>query len=279
MARRIRSAAVGVVFVVAMFFLTDFFPYVMNLLIAGVCIWAICEIFAALDVFRIYPIVVPTLAYAAAQPLLCGTMLGNVASGEVAFYVYSLLLFILMIFQHKKIAFKDVAVVYSMVVLITASLTRVVSMFQSDPENGLFYVVVCLGIPWFADGGAYFAGSFFGKHRLCPEISPKKTIEGVIGGVVCGVGMMMVVNLVFDLWLFTGGVHANYLNMILLALIGSGISVFGDLCFSLVKRGCHIKDFGNVLPGHGGVLDRFDSVIFVVPVIYLFIQYLPLIGA
>ena len=91
--------------------------------------------------------------------------------------------------------------------------------------------------------------------------------------------MMMVVNVVFEQWLFEGGVSADYLNMALLALIGSAISVFGDLCFSLVKRGCHIKDFGNVLPGHGGVLDRFDSVIFVVPVVYLFVQYLPLIRA
>lgn len=274
MARRIRSAAVGILFVVAVFFLTDYFPFVINLLFACVCVWAICEIFAAMDIFRIYPVVAVTLAYAAAQPLLCGT-----GFEELAFYVYSLLLFIIMIFVHKKIAFKDIAVVYSMVVLITASLSRAIAMYQADPENGLYYVVVCLGIPWFADGGAYFAGSFWGKHKLCPDISPKKTIEGVFGGLVCGVAMMMAVNFVFEQWLFVGDVHANYLNMALLALIGSAISVFGDLCFSLVKRGCHIKDFGNVLPGHGGVLDRFDSVIFVVPVIYLFIQYLPLVGA
>ena len=274
MARRIRSAAVGILFVVAVFFVTDYFPYVMNLLFACICVWAMCEIFAAMDIFRIYPVVAATLAYAASQPMLCGT-----GFEEVAFYVYSLLLFIIMIFVHKRIAFKDIAVAYSMAVLITASLTRVVAMYQADPVNGLYYVVVCLGIPWFADGGAYFAGSFFGKHKLCPDISPKKTTEGVIGGLVCSVAMMMVVNVVFEQWLFEGGVSADYLNMALLALIGSAISVFGDLCFSLVKRGCHIKDFGNVLPGHGGVLDRFDSVIFVVPVVYLFVQYLPLIRA
>lgn len=111
---------------------------------------------------------------------------------------------------------------------------------------------------------AYFVGYAIGKHKLCPNLSPKKTIEGAIGGVAGSVVFNLIFSLIvleeFPLWL------------ILFSVIGSVVSQFGDLSASLIKRKLGIKDYGNLIPGHGGILDRFDSVLFVAPVLYIFIN-------
>ena len=116
-----------------------------------------------------------------------------------------------------------------------------------------------------------------GKNKLCPEISPKKTIEGVIGGVAVCVFSLILIGLLFNNLMFYNRYRINYILLIFMGIIGSLVSALGDLCFSAIKRSCHIKDFGNVIPGHGGILDRFDSVIFVVPYVYLFLKLFPVI--
>ena len=126
---------------------------------------------------------------------------------------------------------------------------------------------------WIADAGAYFVGSFFGKTKLCPEISPKKTVEGAIGGMVVNMLVLVLIGWIYEL-LFPADV--NYISMLLIGFGSSVISILGDLSFSLIKRSCNIKDFGQVIPGHGGILDRFDSVIFVSPLIYYICLWLPL---
>ena len=121
--------------------------------------------------------------------------------------------------------------------------------------------------------GAYFVGSFFGKTKLCPEISPKKTVEGAIGGMVVNMLVLVLIGWIYEL-LFPADV--NYISMLLIGFGSSVISILGDLSFSLIKRSCNIKDFGQVIPGHGGILDRFDSVIFVSPFVYYICLWLPL---
>ena len=132
---------------------------------------------------------------------------------------------------------------------------------------------------WVADAGAYFAGTFFGKHKLCPNISPKKTIEGAIGGVVVDVLVMLLCGVLFTELYYQGQAKADYLVLFIIGFFGAALSILGDLSFSIIKRSCHIKDFGQVIPGHGGILDRFDSVIFTAPFVYLLVSFLPLAGA
>lgn len=139
----------------------------------------------------------------------------------------------------------------------------------------MFYVIIAVFAAWVSDVGAFAAGSLWGKHKLCPSISPKKTVEGLIGGFVLNIAAMLVFGLVFS-WSYGGTVPVNYLTLGLIGLFGSALSVVGDLSFSLIKRSCHIKDFSNILPGHGGILDRFDSVIFVAPFVLLLVQVLPI---
>ena len=132
-------------------------------------------------------------------------------------------------------------------------------------QFGLASVILALSSAWIADTGAYFAGTFLGKHKLCPEISPKKTVEGFFGGIVTDVVVMVIFALIYSL---IAHAHVHYLWLIFIGIVCAVISVLGDLSASVLKRQQGIKDFGNIMPGHGGVMDRFDSVLFTVPAFY-----------
>ena len=140
-------------------------------------------------------------------------------------------------------------------------------------ENGVFLVVAPFVMAFLTDCGAYFVGCAFGKHKLCPIISPKKTVEGLIGGILGGIVGMIVYGLVLQ-YLF--GFNVNYLFAVIYGALGAGGATFGDLMFSVIKRQTGIKDYGKLLPGHGGILDRFDSVTIVAPFAELLLLILPL---
>jgi phosphatidate cytidylyltransferase len=117
-----------------------------------------------------------------------------------------------------------------------------------------------------SDSLALFAGMAFGKHKLAPHVSPKKTVEGSVGGFLGAVLGMLVFNLVIRA---LGQAALPLPEILLMGLLGSFMGQLGDLSFSVVKREFGVKDYGNLIPGHGGVLDRFDSVTFVTPFVYL----------
>ena len=121
-------------------------------------------------------------------------------------------------------------------------------------------------IAWVCDTSAYFVGRTFGKHKLVPKLSPKKTVEGAIGGILGSV----TVGLIFGYVLYTKETHdtVTIVSLVLITFVGSIIAQLGDLLASGIKRDHNIKDYGNLIPGHGGIMDRFDSVIFVIPCIY-----------
>jgi CDP-diglyceride synthetase len=136
------------------------------------------------------------------------------------------------------------------------------------------HIILPIAIAFISDAGGLFAGMLFGKHKLAPLISPKKTVEGAIGALIFGALAAVGTGIVAQLG---GGFVVNYGYLVLYGLAGSVISQFGDLCFSYIKREYKLKDFGSLFPGHGGVLDRFDSVIFCAPLCLLFITLLPAI--
>ncbi|UTR15065.1 phosphatidate cytidylyltransferase [Salipaludibacillus sp. LMS25] len=129
-------------------------------------------------------------------------------------------------------------------------------------ENGLAMIFFILIIVWSTDSGAYFAGRRFGKHKLWPEISPKKTIEGSVGGTLLALLIGSIYTVFFP-------VFSTWMTTILFMVVVSLAGQLGDLVESAFKRHYAVKDSGHVLPGHGGILDRFDSLIFVMPIIYL----------
>ena len=136
---------------------------------------------------------------------------------------------------------------------------------RSIPDTGLYWLFWTMVLTWSADTGAYFAGRFLGKHKLFPRVSPKKTIEGVVGGVL----LSAVVSVVFCI---------NWLPMVTMpyavgfGVLLAGLSVVGDLVESMMKRSFGVKDSGTIMPGHGGVIDRLDSLLFTFPSTWLIVH-------
>lgn len=140
-------------------------------------------------------------------------------------------------------------------------------MLTFPGEAGRLALVVTLVCACVTDMAAYFAGMLFGKHKLCPKISPKKTVEGSIGGVLGGVLGSVLVGYLIQPAL---GTAVSMWHMALLGLVSAAAGQIGDLAASLVKRNVGIKDFGKIFPGHGGVMDRLDSILFVAPLVYCY---------
>ena len=173
--------------------------------------------------------------------------------------VFTALLFAEMMIAHTKLGFEKVAICFAAGLLMPFLLTSLVRL--RELEYGKVYILIPFVLAFLSDTGAYFAGRFFGKHKLAPVISPKKTVEGVVGGVLGAVVGMVIYCTVLLLL----GFGVNYLYALIYGIVGSVGAVFGDLCFSVIKRQTGIKDYGNLIPGHGGVLDRFDSMMIVGP--------------
>ena len=190
--------------------------------------------------------------------------------GMAAVLAYLAALFGEMLAAHTKLEFKTVcAAIFAGVVIpyLLGALIRLRIM-----ENGKFYILAAFVLTMVPDSGAYFVGRAFGKRKLCPIISPNKTVEGAIGGVVSAVVCMALYTLILQLGF---SLRVNYLYAVLYGLLGAGASMLGDLTFSVIKRQAGIKDYGNLLPGHGGVLDRFDSTIVVAPLVEILILTIP----
>ena len=143
---------------------------------------------------------------------------------------------------------------------------------------GVALITMAFAIAYGGDGAAYFGGRAFGKHKLCPVVSPKKTVEGAIGGVLGTMVFGVVATIIYSMAAnrmeaFTRsniGV-SMYVIIALLGCIAAVLGIYGDLFASVVKRQCGIKDYGTIFPGHGGILDRFDSVMFIAPFVTMVI--------
>ncbi len=166
--------------------------------------------------------------------------------------------------------------------LLTA-LVRIRAMYAgADPgqnDLGKYYILIAFVLAFTADSGAYFVGRALGKHKLAPVVSPNKTVEGAVGGVLCAVAFMELYGLILDK---AFGFDVIYWYGILYGVLGAGASILGDLGFSAIKRQLGIKDYGDLIPGHGGILDRFDSMLLVAPLTEVLLRMLtiaiPVVG-
>ena len=167
--------------------------------------------------------------------------------------------------------------VFSVVMSLWAAMSMsCIVALRMWPQHGLFLVVWLLLVPWMSDTGAYFTGVACGKHKLCPNISPKKTVEGLIGGLVISTAICIGVAWGYQHF-FAPQVHIHLWLVGAITLVGAVLSVFGDLLASLIKRQADIKDYGAVMPGHGGVMDRFDSFLFTAPFVYVTVTLWPVL--
>ena len=191
----------------------------------------------------------------------------------IGMLVYTLVLFSEMMLDHVKVRIEMIALCYvagAIVPFLLSALIRILAM-----TTGRYVILVPFVVAFMSDGGAYFAGLKFGKHKLAPVVSPNKTIEGAVGGLVAAMAGMLIYAIVLDLGF--PQFRVNYGIALLYGLIGSAAGVFGDLCFSIIKRQTGIKDYGNLIPGHGGVLDRFDSLMMVAPLMEALLLLAPVV--
>lgn len=193
---------------------------------------------------------------------------------EIFYVVFALAALFLFLFYFQKIKVDKFSYMIAFTLLISFSMNCFFEI-RNNYEHGLYYLCLTLAAPWLSDAGAYFVGVTLGKHKLCPAISPKKTIEGAIGGVFITAIVFSLACFAYKLVNNYNGINieVNYIVVVLFALIASCLAIIGDLVASLIKRQVDIKDFGNIMPGHGGLMDRFDSVLLVVPVMMLVLRY------
>ena len=140
---------------------------------------------------------------------------------------------------------------------------------------GRYAVLLIFIYSWLTDTGAYFTGCAIGKHKLAPTLSPKKTIEGFFGGIVTAVIGALIYVIILDKCFMIK--IPNYWILLAASPVGAGLSALGDLAASALKRHCGVKDFGKIFPGHGGMMDRFDSVVFVAPFVYAVFKIIEMI--
>lgn len=284
MAARLITAGVGIVVCIGLMFLGEINPIVLTIAISLVTGLMCGELLTAKKLHKKLIISIPSVMLGILMPLLSSTDFVF-----IPLYLFTVAVFVSAVLYHEKITADDMMFAFGGTLLITLSMTAFA--YTVCGETGLsplvktdeivksypaFWIVLTLAIPWMSDSGAYFAGRFLGKHKLCEAISPKKTIEGAVGGLISGFVASILIGFIFT-WIYKD-VTINFVPLIIIGLINPVISIFGDLTFSIIKRSCNIKDYGSIMPGHGGMLDRFDSIILCAPLVYLVSQFVTVIS-
>lgn len=237
---------------------------VYPLALALLAIIATFEVLRVIGSHKISTLSIPAYLISAAFPLTAYFVDSNNSLEfllilAAVVFVYLVWLMGVSVFSKGKIAFSKVSETLVGVTYVAVSFTSLSLIRYINHNFGVFLVVLVFVISWTCDTAAFAVGSLIGKHKLIPEISPKKTVEGAIGGVVFSALLCALYGLGLDLVIEK--IQVNYLYLVLFGIILSIVSQLGDLIASLIKREYGVKDYGRIFPGHGGVLDRFDSVL------------------
>ena len=280
MKTRIITAVVGlgVLAVVLAFFDT----FLFDLVLSAICLLAIHEVFSAMGFGKkqwyLYAGAVPlTLLVMLSSSQMVRGLLLPVAFLTVLFYNVCQITHVQTLDFGKLTGFVYFSGVITFCFYSLIHLKRMLP-FAQYRYDAIYFILLILCFAWGGDTCAYFAGRAFGKHKLCPVVSPKKTVEGAIGGVLGTMVFGVVATIIYSMAAnrmeaFTRsniGV-SMYVIIALLGCIAAVLGIYGDLFASVVKRQCGIKDYGTIFPGHGGILDRFDSVMFIAPFVTMVI--------
>ncbi|MBO7474259.1 MAG: phosphatidate cytidylyltransferase [Ruminococcus sp.] len=290
MLTRIISGAVGVVLLGVILFFHD--TPVLPIAVAAIIAVMLFELLRAVKLHKCIPVFLASEVAGVSVPLiyhltktdkaLCDYTVAGIQgspefySAKVAevnsilqFCIYLIAAFVIFVTwlrKHKEIRYEQIFFVLAVMILVPQAMTTMLRIEQYDSGNGLFLLIMGLCGAWIADTGAYFTGVAIGKHKLCPEISPKKTIEGLVGGIVT---TAVVYTAAFSI--YYGFTAKRAVIAFVTGAVCAVIGTVGDLSASMVKRQIGFKDYGKIMPGHGGLMDRFDSVLFVLPTFYAFI--------
>ncbi len=271
--------AVAIAFLVIAAMFTPVFP----LFIAFLSIMAAWEIMSVIGV-KSNLVRIPAMVFSALVPVytaMSSYFSFRIPEGAVlSLYVIMMLCFMLK--THEKTKFEQLAITLYASIFVPYALSCLIMLrdvhtayegvyTKSDSVYLIFFTLLA---SFLTDTFAYFVGRKFGKHKMAPVISPKKSVEGAIGGLVLSTAFNVAVFAGVKYWAFDGKSAITFAFVIIMSVLLSGISMLGDLSASLLKRNYGIKDFGKIMPGHGGVMDRFDSLIFVAPALLAAIKFI-----
>ena len=280
MKTRIITAVVGIVVLIGVLFTFD--TLIFNLVITAITLIALHEIYAALGFEKqgwpLFGVLVPyTFLIMLSSYELFRRLVMPASFLVVLFYA------IYLVVRNGTISYQKasgLAMFSGIVIFCFYSFIRLKELLPVEEYgyDAVFFILLILCFAWGGDTCAYFAGRAFGKHKLCPVVSPKKTVEGAIGGVLGTMVFGVVATLVYSVaadrmeeFTRTNIGVSLYVVIALLGCVAAVLGIYGDLFASVVKRQCGIKDYGTIFPGHGGILDRFDSVMFIAPFVTMVI--------
>lgn len=275
--RILSSLVMAVLFVLMVVFLQTPVFYILMSILSVIAVYEIEK------VMRVTNLAVRILSglFAAFLPLYYG--LRFTFSLVLVLIPFVILLLICMLARYESTRFSHITAAFAVSLMVPFGFSTLVMLrdcYLSYPGkfikmDGVYLLLFGFVCSWATDVGAYFAGRFLGKHKLSPKISPKKTVEGAVGGVVFAAVINALMLLVFDSFFFETA-HIPYYVILPLSIALSVISMFGDLSASVIKRNYDTKDFGNLIPGHGGIMDRFDSCLFVFPILLFAVRIIAL---
>jgi len=262
MLTRILTGFFALLIFIPVLFLSDYI--IFDIAIAFASFMGTFELLRCVKIMPKYVISAPSLFVAFLIPLIYRYVDNSVLMLIVIAYLFYLLY--AAIFARKNNTTNDIALCFFSTFFVTISFTSII--VTRDLQYGdIIYLMIFIGA-WSTDTFAYFTGRLFGKHKLIPDVSPKKTVEGAIGGVVfCVLAFILYGFIITKINKFNA--EPNYILLALAGVVTSIVAMLGDLSTSAIKRNYDVKDFGSIFPGHGGILDRFDSVMAVAPMIMI----------
>lgn len=272
MKTRIISAVVGIALFVGVLLLSTGlvlsnggYPIIMTAVLAALSAIGTYELLHNTGIVKNNIIAIVSTSFSAGA-VFAFTYLG-LEYGLLIFFGFIAVLFTVSLFVSEKTTPAEVAAAQCYTLYVSFAFSSINLII----EKGLFFFLLIFIFAWASDTFAYFTGVFLGKHKLCPVLSPKKTIEGAIGGIV---GCVLCTALACYIYNQNGG-SVSLFGFAAVSILFSVLGMVGDISASYIKRAAGIKDYGNLMPGHGGVLDRFDSVLLIAPVFYAVLTFLP----
>lgn len=280
MKTRVISGIIGVI--IGIVVITQYYTILFDVAAFAVFAVALSEIYRT---FKEGNSKISVLLLAAAGAMVLADRYFNVNLMSLA-VVFTVATVFVVVFDFEKIRFTSIAssiafAAYVLFCIYSILRLKYIMPVESYGYDAAFLVVLCAGIAWGGDSMAYFSGYLFGKHKMAPKLSPKKTIEGAAGGILGSVVIALIMTYVYGLTPYStnsvvADIGKNWIFIAVFAAAGSFVGIIGDLFASAVKRQQGIKDYGNIMPGHGGVLDRFDSFFLVATIIALMADFIVL---
>ena len=241
-----------------------------DILLVGIGVVSLIGLFELYRVFRVEKSVAGYMGYALIVVYYCN-LKWNFIPDMMMFVIGTLVVFMLVyVFTYPKYKTEQMLAAFFGIFYVSVMLSYV---YQTRiMEKGAYLVWLIFLCSWGCDTCAYCVGVLIGKHKMTPKLSPKKSWEGAVGGVIGAALLTVIYGFVFQKAMET--TTRDILILAAICAVGAVISMIGDLTASAIKRNYDIKDYGKLIPGHGGIMDRFDSVIFTAPVIYFLAAYL-----